>query len=115
MGNPAVDAMNNAHALVVGIAKYQFVKPLRKVQDAATIARVLVDTAHCGYPKEQVELLEDEKATQAAVRQGLANLAQRTNPESTVFIYFSGHGGRLEDGPLQGQYLLPVDAAYPPA
>src|SRR5262249_39003915 len=35
------------------------------------------------------------------------------DPESTVFLYFSGRGGRIESGPHAGQYLLPVDTVYP--
>src|SRR5262249_40534262 len=65
------------------------------------------------YSRDRVKLLVDEPATQAAIRQFLANLAQRCNRDSTVFIYFSGHGGRVEGGPHTGQYLLPVDTVYP--
>ena len=32
-----------------------------------------------------------------------------------MFLYFSGHGGRIDDGPHRGQFLLPVDTIYPSA
>jgi hypothetical protein len=104
---------NNAQALVIGIAGYQHVRKLPPVKDAADIATLLTDPARCGYPKHNVELLVDEQATRVAILQGLSRLSQRCNQDSTVFFYFSGHGGRLESGPHAGQYLLPVDTVYP--
>jgi hypothetical protein len=47
-----------------------------------------------------------------AIRQALTELAQCSNPDTSVFIYFSSHGGRLEAGPYAGEYLLPVDTWY---
>jgi hypothetical protein len=57
-------------------------------------------------------LLIDEEANQAAIRQALADLAIRSDADSTVFIYISSHGGRIESGPCVGEYLLPVNAVY---
>jgi hypothetical protein len=108
-----MNAMDSAHALVVGIAEYRNINKLPQVKDAGDIASLLTDPAHCGYSKDHVQLLVDEQATQLALRQGLSNLARRSDQDSTVFIYFSGHGGRLESGPHAGQYLLPVDTVYP--
>ena len=39
-------------------------------------------------------------------------MAQRSDADSTVFIYVSGHGGRIEAGADAGEYLLPVDVAW---
>ena len=105
--------MTNAHALVIGIADYRHINRLPHVKDAQDIATLLTDPAYCGYPPANVQLLQDEEATQAVIRQGLTDLARRTDADSTAFLYFSGHGGRLESGPHTGQYLLPVDTVYP--
>jgi hypothetical protein len=105
--------MKNAYALVVGIADYQHVRKLPQVQDAEHVAQLLTDPAYCGYAAENVHLLLDAQATQAALRHELAGLAGRADAGSTVFIYFSGHGGRVEGGAAAGEYLLPVDAVYP--
>jgi hypothetical protein len=105
--------MDNAHALVVGIADYQHIRKLPRVKDAEEVARLLVDPAQCGYRPENVQLLLDQQATLPALREGLGNLARRCGPDSTVFIYFSGHGGRIASGPHAGEYLLPVDVVYP--
>jgi hypothetical protein len=105
--------MDNAHALLVGIAAYENVNPLPPVKDAAEMARLLTSPDQCGYPADNMRLLTDAQATGAALRQELSDLARRTNAGSTVFIYFSGHGGRITTGSAVGEYLLPVDAVYP--
>jgi hypothetical protein len=104
----------NAHALVVGIANYQHVNrlPPTVLKDAQDIYTLLIDSQHCAYPPENVRLLLDGQATQAALRQALADLAQRSDQDSTVFFYISSHGGRLDSGPFPGEYLLPADTTY---
>jgi hypothetical protein len=107
--------LENAHALVIGIADYDGIRKLPRVADARDLAAVLADPALCGYPKDNVQLLEDAQATNQAIRAGLDRLAQNAGPDSTVFLYFSGHGGRIDNGPHAGQFLLPVDTIYPSA
>lgn len=105
-------AMQNAHGLVIGIAQYRHINRLPSVKDSEEITKLLTDPMTCGYPKNNVKHLRDERATRTAIRRGLSNLVRRCDRESTVFLYFSGHGGRIESGPGTGQYLLPVDVVY---
>src|SRR5262249_2404855 len=58
--------------------------------------------------------LRPELATGPGLRAGLKRLADDAGPKSTVFIYFSGHGGQIQEGAKKGQYLLPAEAIYPP-
>jgi hypothetical protein len=102
--------MGNAYALVVGIADYAKARRLPKVDDAKEVGELLVHPSFCGFPQAQVRLLLDEAASLEALKQGLLWLAETSNSESTVLIYFSGHGERIESGPHAGEYLLPVDA-----
>lgn len=104
--------MNNAHAVLIGIADYQHVRslPASVLKDAHDVLAVLVDQQLCAYERENVTVLLNGAATQTAIRQTLAHVAERTNPDSTVFIYVSSHGGRIEAGPNAGEYLLPVGA-----
>ncbi len=106
--------LNNAHALVVGIAAYQRLNRLPPIvlKDARDIRDVLIDPQRCGYRPDNVRLLLDGEATQTALRQAFADLVARCDEDSTVFIYISSHGGRIESGPYAGEYLLPVDAIY---
>lgn len=103
--------MENTHALVVGIANYQNISPLPStvLKDAQDIYNLLVEPKYCGYSVNNVQLLLDDSATYAAINQALDNLSKQTNPDSTVLIYFSGHGGQLKDGSHIGEYLFPVD------
>jgi uncharacterized caspase-like protein len=106
--------MDNAHALVIGIADYRQISPLPPtvLHDAQEIRNLLVEPSYCGYPSDNVKLLLNEGATQAAIRQALTDLATRSGPDSTVFFYISSHGGRIDSGPYAGEYLLPVDVVY---
>ena len=103
--------LNNAFALVVGIANYQNIKKLPSsiLQDARDIREKLIDPHNCGYASEKVQLLLDAQSTKEAIRQELANLAEYADADSTVLIYISSHGGQISSGHYAGQYLRPVD------
>lgn len=104
--------LENAYALVVGIANYQHINRLPEsvLKDAQDIRNLLVDLQYCGYSSDNVQLLLDDQATQSNLRQAFASLSQQSDPDSTVFLYVSSHGGAVEYGSHVGEYLLPVDA-----
>jgi len=108
--------LEDAHALVIGISRYQHVAQLRTTQDAADVAAVLRDPACCGYPPAAVQALLEEDATRAAILAALDALARDTREASTVFIYYSGHGGQAAGNPAPGagshiHYVVPVDGS----
>lgn len=106
----ALEYMRNAHALVIGVANYQYLNSLgNPVNDATDVASTLMDKEMCGYPKGHVRLLRDSEATKDRIEEELTALAKATDRNSTVFIFFAGHGGRIETGPNAGNFLLPVD------
>ena len=109
--------LTNAHALVVGIANYQYVTklPPSVVRDSMDVYKTLVDPEACAYPQKNVILLQDGKATGAALREALAALAGKTDGNSIVTIYLSSHGGRVEEGEDLAEYIAPVDARFDPA
>ncbi len=102
----------NAHALIAGIAAYRRVTPLPPtvLNDARDLAAVLTTADLGGYAPPNVTVLLDDAATGAALRQALADLAQRCDADASALIYLSCHGARVESGPLASEYLLPVDA-----
>jgi len=106
-----MSAMDDAYALVIGIADYQHVAGLPSAvrNDARDVRDLLVDPRHCGYPPEHVTLLLDEEATRGAILGALSGLAARTHPASVLLVYISSHGGRLVSGAFAGEYILPVD------
>ena len=104
---------DGAFGLVVQVSQYEHVPALPAVDDATAIVQLLTDPDRGGYRPDNVRLLLDAAATRAAFLSALADLAGRTDGDSTVFFYFSGHGGHVASGPHAGEYLLPVDAVYP--
>jgi len=106
--------MDNAHALIIGIANYRTIHPLPQtvLKDAKDIYDVLVNPNYCGYKRENVQLLLDQEATGDAIRQALSDLAAHSDQDSNVFFYLSSHGGRLDSGPHADEYILPVDVNY---
>src|SRR5262245_34634599 len=105
---PKQATLADAHALSVGISAYRHIRSLPATQDAHDVATVLRDRGLCGYPDSNVRLLLEGDATRAAILGELDRLAALTSAASTVFIYFSGHGGRTVDG-NETCYLMPVD------
>jgi hypothetical protein len=106
--------IENAHALVIGIANYQHINKLPQTvtKDARDVYELLTDARHCGYASNNVKLLINDQATKQTIQQAFIDLAVRCDSDSTVFIYISSHGGRIESGPYAGEFLLPVDALY---
>lgn len=101
--------LRDAHALSIGISQYRYIRSLPATQDAHDVASILRDGGLCGYPDANVRLLLDGEATKAAILGELDRLAASTTEHSTVFIYFSGHGGSAMHGPDDTCYLMPVD------
>lgn len=64
----------------------------------------------CGVEKGNTFLLTNEKATLSNIRRLVKDeLPRRTKPGDTVFLFWSGHGGRTEDG--KREFLIPYDAS----
>ncbi|HUV90889.1 MAG TPA: caspase family protein [Anaerolineae bacterium] len=91
------------HALVVGAGG----DLPNTVNDAMGVARILKDPERCAYPPDQVHLFTAERATRAAVLSAFDTLAQSTDPQSTILVYFSGHGYRVTSPTGEFYYLLP--------
>jgi hypothetical protein len=102
--------LHDAHALSIGISRYQHIRALPEVHDAGDVAAALIDPALGGYPPDHVATLLDEAATRDGILAALDELAGRTRNDSTVLFYFSGHGGRATEGDRDSYYLMPVDA-----
>jgi hypothetical protein len=93
----------SGHALIVGVG----VDLPNTVDDAQGLAEILRDPERCAYPAEQVELLVSESAKRSDILAGLDRLAQRSDENSTVIIYFSGHGYHVNSSIGKAYYLMP--------
>jgi hypothetical protein len=96
-----------SQALVVGVSQYQHLSALMPTQDVPGMRDVLASPDYCGYPPENVKVLDEEAATKGNIIAALDAMCERAAPGSRTFFYFSGHGGRGADG---SSYLLPADA-----
>ncbi len=103
------EQLAEAHALIFGVSRYRHIKglPAGTRNGAEQLAAALSDPHLGGYDDEQVRLLVDHQVTRQRVLETLGELQACTGPESTVFLYFAGHGGQLADG---SACLLTVDA-----
>ena len=98
----------NAYAIVIGIENYR--QKLPKADFAVNDARLVTEylTKIMGYPEENVVLLTNEKALQSDLTKYFEKwLHNQVEKDSTVFIYYSGHGA--PDHKTGGAYLVPYD------
>lgn len=99
-----MDALfTDGHACIIGVGA----DLANTVNDAKGLADILKDTGRCAYPPEQVHLLTGEKAQREDILSALDNLAATTNSESTVVVYFSGHGYQVASTTGESYYLMP--------
>jgi hypothetical protein len=96
------EQFEQGHACVIGVGG----DLPSTVGDAKGLAKILKDPERCAYPEAQVQLLTGEQATRSHIIAALESLASTTNDESTVLVYFSGHGYQLTK-PLKSYYLMP--------
>ena len=92
----------HGHALVVGVGA----DLPGTVDDAVALAGILRDPARCAYPPDQVHTLTGERATRDAFLSALDALARSTDSQSTVIVYFSGHGCRAASPVGEFCYLV---------
>lgn len=90
------------HACIVGVGA----DLPNTVDDAVGLANILQDPERCAYPADQVQRLTGEQATRDNVLGAIAHLAATTTPDSTVLVYFSGHGYKLSHPIMGDRYFL---------
>ena len=92
------------HALLIGVGGADLP---RTVDDAVGLERLLKDPERCAYPSSQVHLLTGIGATRQSILEALDSLAKQATSESTVVIYFSGHGYGVKASTGETYYMLP--------
>ncbi len=97
------ELFNSGHAVIVGVGA----DLPNTVDDAEGLANFLKDEGRCAYPPEQVHLLTGPRATRDTVLAQLDELAKSTDEESTVVVYFSGHGYRIATSLDDFYFLMP--------
>lgn len=105
--------IENAHALLIGVGRCQHAAwslPVTTL-DVQALSRTLADPDLCRYPKGNIRVLSDEAASREGILAELAKLAQTAAavPDSTVFVYYSGHGWRDTSDSRERYFLIPSD------
>jgi uncharacterized caspase-like protein len=94
-------AASDIFALVIGIGSYQDsrIPPLKHAcDDAGAFADMLRKQPGLGLPPQNVKVLLDAEATNLEVRDALTGwLFNKTTPDSTVLLFFAGHGDVEQD------------------
>jgi hypothetical protein len=81
----------SSQALVIGINTYRHVSPLNfAVADAHSDVDLL--RREFQFPRCNVHVLTNRKATKVAVLAKLVSFAARTAPDDRLIVYFAGHG-----------------------
>ena len=91
----------NGYALIIGVGLYQHMSQYNvpiAARDADGVRETLLDPDLCAYPAGQVTLLTNENATRAAVLSALEGLSAQLDADSTLFLFFVGHGVYGADG-----------------
>ena len=83
---------NNSYALIIGVGD----DLPYTVKDANNLYAALTDEKRVGYPKENVIVLTDKEANRVNILKAFDDLKEKTNEDSTILFYYSGHGGRLK-------------------
>lgn len=86
--------LKNAYALLIGI---EYEDGLNTIGDAEDIAAILKNEAICGYPSKNVLLVTGKKAHRNGILNAFKSLKKKTDEHSSVFIFYSGHGGVFEN------------------
>ena len=99
---------SNTWALIIGIDSYEHSGNLEfATNDANGLSEVL--TKKFGFPKENISLLLNEKATAAAVRKTFLSYSKKVKPNDRLLVFFAGHGHTLPGRRGEVGFLVPHD------
>ncbi len=99
-----------SRALIIGINAYQHVSPLiHACNDATAVAKAPVE--QFSFPKSNVELLLDAKATRECILQSFLRYADTeiVGADDRILIFFAGHGHTVSGRRGETGFLVPVD------
>ncbi|SFS33816.1 caspase family protein [Lutibacter maritimus] len=84
-----MERLNNAYALLIGVKDDK----LDTLIDAKGIYDMLVDENLSAYHPDNIIFLSGEETTRKHILDAFDKLQQMTNEDSSVFLYYTGHGG----------------------
>lgn len=98
-----------AYAVIVTVSNYEQLQRVpRCVRTGAEELRDFL-IKEGGYQADNVKFLADDRANTPHILGALDALVS-CEAEATVFLYFAGHGARIEQGPQAGDYFVTKEA-----
>lgn len=104
----SADIWADNHALLIGIQNYPKTKDFNSrafdqlsgpLNDISLMEEMLT-TPPFVFPKKNITVLLDDKATHSGIEKAFLDLKQRVKPGDFVYIHYSGHGSEaLNDNP----------------
>lgn len=101
--------MDNFYALIIGVGGVDIPET---VKDAEAISEVLINQG--AYSSSNTYLLTEKNSTKERIIESFDEIIKKSGitPDSTVFIYYSGHGQRYpNDSKTQYDYYLKTHGA----
>jgi len=86
--------LKNAHALLIGVGSKDLPET---INDAKALYEILANKETGSYYKSNVKILTGKKATRKGILKAFDDLLERTDENSSVFLFYSGHGGMYSD------------------
>ena len=105
-----ISLYNKSWAVIIGVNKYEHVKPLDYcVADANSIESLLIE--NFDFNSDNVTKLTNQEATLQGIRNAFDHIMKEAGKDDRVLIYFAGHGFTedLPDGVGEIGYLVPYD------
>ncbi len=101
-----MNKLDNAFAILIGVGDDLPVT----VGDAEAIYAILSDERLAGYDPKNIHLLTNEKANREGILNAFDDIIKKSNEDSSVMLFYSGHGGNYSDNTFleaEGKPLKP--------
>lgn len=86
--------LKNAHALLIGVGSKDLPET---VADAKALYKILGNKENGSYYRKNIKVITKKKATRLGILNAFDDLLERTDENSSVLLYYSGHGGMYSD------------------
>lgn len=105
----------HGYALLIGIRYGHWNNPLEgPLRDVSALQMHFLDKNKAAYKAENIIYITEDEATKSGIIQALDQLAEKVanDPEANVLIYYSGHGGSINNKYFLIPYNFDLNSFY---
>ena len=88
--------LSNAYALIIGVGN----DLPASARDAQAVYDILADKQIAGYDPDNITVLIEKDATNEKIVEAFDDLVEKVDYDSSVFLFYSGHGGTYTDNDI---------------